>query len=137
MRALIIMLLALAAPLLARSQPCLPSDNPLRSDSPAEWVQPAQNTAWIGSPLRVGFTVNGLWSRYHCAEVGTGRLVAVSRVSTSDDLPNVGGRIRTIIRASDPLKSLQSAGQRITILPLGDPALSAIVADMEAGRGEL
>ena len=121
----------------AQAQPCLPSSDPLKSDSPAEWAQPVQNVAWIGSPLRVGLTANGAWSRYYCAEVGTGNLVHVWRVSTLDDLPNAGSRLRTVIRATDPLKSLQTAPARITFLPKDDPALSAIVADMLTGRGEL
>lgn len=119
----------LALPMASQAQPCLPA-YPTESDSPADWVQPVWNVGWIGSPLRGGVTKNGGWIRYYCAEIGTGLLVKVIRVSTVDDLANAGGRIRTIIRASDPLKSMQTAPARINMLPLTDPSLSAIVGDI-------
>lgn len=135
MRYLIAFLLLLAG--IAHAQPCLPADNPTRSDNPQAWVQPAQNVGWWGTPLHVGVTKNGAWSRYWCVEAATGRLVTVSRVSLPADWGNVGGRLRTVMGAADPLKSLQTAPSRMTVLPLTDPSLAAIVADMEAGAGEL
>jgi hypothetical protein len=109
--------------------PCLPAF-PSTSDSPANWVQPSSNVAWIGSPLRIGYSRNGQWARWYCAEMGTGQLRTITYVGTLTDLPNVGGRLRTIIGAADSLKSLQTLPSRITMLPLTDPALAAIVAEV-------
>ena len=53
-------------------------------------------------------------------------------VGTVPEFAKVGGRIATIVKAADPLKSLQTLPQRITVLPITDPSLAAIVAEMNA-----
>lgn len=107
--------------------PCLPAEKST-SESPADWVQPAANVAWIGSPRRDDVSSKGAWVRWHCAEIGTGRLVTVTYAVTLADFPNVGGRLRTILNAADPLKSLQTLPARITVLPLSDPMFAPILA---------
>ena len=107
--------------------PCLPAEKSA-SESPADWVQPKENVAWIGSPRRDDVNSKGAWVRWHCAEVGTGRLVTVTYVTTQADWSNVGGRLRTIVNATDPLKSLQTLPNRITMLPLSDPLFAPILA---------
>lgn len=118
----------LCAPVMA--QPCLPSTEATDPTAPHIWVQPAQNVAWHGTPLEWGLSKNGGWVRWHCAELNGPGFVTVTRVSTLADLPNVGGRIKTILGAADPLKSLQTAPNRIKILPITDPSLAAIVAEI-------
>mgnify|MGYP000511678566 CR=1 FL=1 len=113
----------------AFAQPCLPAF-PSSSESPADWVQPPGNAAWIGSPLRIGYSRNGQWARWYCAEVGTGQLRTITYAGTLADLGNAGNRLRTIISAADPLKSLQTLPTRITLLPLTDPRLAAVVAEI-------
>jgi hypothetical protein len=41
----------------------------------------------------------------------------------------VGSRLQTIQRAADPLKSLQDAGKRFTMVPLTDPSMSGMPRD--------
>ena len=125
----ILLFLFALLPSLAFAQPCLPAKE-APPDAPHIWIQPAQNVAWIGTPMELGLSIKGGWVRWYCAEVNGTGFVRVTRVSTLADLPNVGGRIRTIIAAADPLKSLQTAPSRINMLPLSDPALADIVAEL-------
>lgn len=116
-------------PALAFAQPCLPAKE-APATAPHIWEQPPQNVAWIGTPMQYGLSIRGGWVRWYCAEVNGPGFVRVTRVSTLADLPNVGGRVRTILAAADPLKSLQTAPSRINILPLSDPGLADIVAEI-------
>lgn len=59
------------------------------------------------------------------------------------EFSKIGGRLATIVNAADPLKSLQTLPKRITMTRLrcverctaDDPALAAVVAEMNAARG--
>ncbi|MBX3605357.1 MAG: hypothetical protein KF788_08800 [Piscinibacter sp.] len=49
---------------------------------------------------------------------------------TLAELPKVGGRLQTIMKASDPLAMLRSAGKRFPIVPLSsDPVLARLAAE--------
>ena len=85
-----------------------------------------------GSPLYSGITRNGAWVRWYCYDYARRQIARVAYVGTLPELSKVGARVQTIMKAADPLKSLQTAGSRFPILPLTDPSLAAIVADMEA-----
>ena len=89
------------------------------------------NSTWLAGPVDGGVTANGAWLRWNCAEVGTGQLQTNLYVGTVPELSKVGARVQTIIKAADPLKSLQTLPNRITVLPLTDPSLAAIVADVK------
>lgn len=63
---------------------------------------------------------------------------------TPDELPKVGGRVRTIINAADPLKSLQTLPSRVPMTKLqcsgktcfsDDPRLVPIVTELNKSRG--
>jgi hypothetical protein len=114
----------------AFAQTCLPA-KPTDSDNPHHWVQPAQNVAWHGTPMHGGVTTNGAYVRWACVNMTTREVRRVTYVGTVAEFSRAGTRLQTIMRATDPLKSLQTAGTRYTILPLTDPSLAAIVADVK------
>lgn len=122
------------------AQDCLPAtevkpaDPSMPQDGPSTWVQPEkQAPGWFGSPMRGGVTLRGAWVRWHCAELGTGRVRTVTYVGTVAEFSRIGSRLQTIVNAADPLKSLQTLPSRITVLPLTDPSLAGIVGDVNAG----
>jgi hypothetical protein len=91
------------------------------------------NATHTATPARAGLTKNGGWLRWYCVPRDLAKPVEVYRyVATPAELSKWGGRLQTIAKAADPLASLRAAGTRFTILPLTDPSLAAIVADMDA-----
>lgn len=96
-----------------------------------------------GSPLFSGVSKNGAWAWWFCPmlDPATGLTSLTVRerfeyVGTVPEFSKIGGRLATIVNALDPLKSLQTAGSRFTILPLSDPSLAAVVADMRADQAK-
>lgn len=114
----------------AQTVPCLPA---------------LDGKSLTASPMYSGVSKNGAWVYWYCV-TGTDTVVTTATgvsvikapvtpviyVGTIAELAKVGGRIATITKAADPLRSLQTAGQRFPILPLTDPSLAAVVADMKA-----
>jgi len=86
---------------------------------------------WVWSTPQMAITKNGAWYRWTCWSAVPG--VAdrtITYVATVPEFAKIGGRVGTITNAADPLKSLQTLPKRITVLPLTDPSLAAIVADL-------
>lgn len=79
-----------------------------------------------------GASKNGAWVTWDC--YGATGTVRMTYIGTLPEIAKVGGRVATIIKAPDPLRSLQTAGQRFAILPLTDPSLAAVLADMNASK---
>lgn len=102
----------------------------------AQFIPPClpaiDNNSLTASPIYSGVSKNGAWVRWYCYDDATLTVTKVQYVGTLAELSKVGGRVATIIKAADPLRSLQTAGNRFPILPLTDPSLAAIVADMNA-----
>lgn len=114
MRLLAFFLLLLS--LNAQAQPCMPY---------------VETPGWVVSTPRTGVTKNGAWIWWYCWSTKPGVPDRrVGYVGTLAEFPKIGGRIATIAKAADPLKSLQTLPKRITMLPLTDPSLAAIVADV-------
>lgn len=84
------------------------------------------NATHVAGPLKLSAAPGGVCVKWHCAERGTGRLQTNTYCGTLAELPKVGGRLQTIMKAADPLKSLQTAGSRFTILPLSDPMFDGL-----------
>lgn len=99
---------------------------------------PNTDTAeWSGGNLVTGVSANGAWAYWLCLPNvfdATHQPTMVTYVGTLAQLNLVGGRLQTIIKAADPLKSLQTLPQRVTVLPLTDPSLAAVLADMKEQR---
>ena len=79
-----------------------------------------------------GVTKNGAWVYWYCYDQTTLKITKVIYVGTLPEFAKVGGRMATIAKSATPLQTLQTLGNRITVLPLNDPSLAAIVADMKA-----
>lgn len=79
------------------------------------------NATYVATPLKLSASPEGVCVKWHCAERGTGRLQTNTYCGTLAELPKVGRRLQTIMKSADPLKSVQTAGSRFTILPLSDP----------------
>ena len=116
MRALLaLLLLCTSAQAQTVSPPCMPY-----VDTPG----------WVWSTPKMGVTKNGAWITWTCWSTTGLRDRFVTYVGTVPEFSKVGGRVATMVKAADPLKSLQTLPQRITVLPLTDPLLAAIVADV-------
>jgi len=99
------------------------------------WPQVLPNidgTSLKAGPPILGASRNGVWLVYFYVHPETNKLMRVSYVGTLPELSKVGGRLATILKSANPLLSLQTAGNRFPILPLTDPSLAAVVADMNA-----
>lgn len=89
-------------------------------------------TSLKAGPPILGASRNGVWIVWFHVDPVTNKLMRVAYVGTPAELSKVGGRIATILKSADPLRSLQTAGSRFPILPLTDPSLALVVADMNA-----
>lgn len=90
-----------------------------------------ETPGYVVSDPKMGLTKNGGWIRWTCWSTTGGPDRVVTYVGTLAEIPKVSGRLATIMKAADPLKSLQTLPNRITVLPLTDPSLAAIVADIQ------
>lgn len=124
------LLLFLALHVSAFAQPCLPATE-APPGTPHIWQQPPQNVEWIGSPIEWGISTKGAWLRWYCGEVNGPGFVPVTRVSLPSDWANIGGRVRTIMLADDPLRSLQTVPNRIKMLHLTDPAFAELLKEIK------
>ena len=120
-----------------RPRPALPTaDNPTRSDNPQAWVcSRGAERRLVGHAIARRRDEERRLVRYWCVEAATGRLVTVSRVSLPADWGNVGGRLHGDEHHGSRSRTCRPRPSRMTVLPLTDPSLAAIVADMEAGAG--
>lgn len=114
MKSFMFILCLLAFP--AQAQPCMPYVN---------------TPGWVWSNPEFAVTKNGAWYRWTCwstvSGVGDRR---ITYVATVPEFSKIGARVATILNAADPLKSLQTLPKRVTVLPLSDPSLAAIVSDI-------
>lgn len=119
MKQSILALALLAAEVTAQAQSCLPT---------------IDNATHYAYALTTGASKNGAWAQWLCQNKTTQMWELNSYVGTVPELSKVGARLQTIIKSTNPLKSLQTAGARFTILPLSDPSLALVVADMKAQK---
>jgi hypothetical protein len=90
-----------------------------------------QTELWAGTPLRHGISRHGAWVQWVCySKTPPTRTQKVVYVATVPEFSKIGGRLATIVNAQDPLASLQTLHKRVTVLPLTDPSLAAIVAEV-------
>lgn len=75
------------------------------------------------SPLYFAKNDKGVCVSWYC--YGTKATIS-TYCGTWAELPKVGGRIQTIQKAKDPLKSLQDAHKRFKIVPLDDPSMDGM-----------
>jgi hypothetical protein len=93
---------------LAQAQACLPAgDDKSTKASPPYVTYNANGMCWrwycYGQEIRV-LTACGTWAQMHL----------------------VGGRVQTIQKAADPLKSMLDAPKRFTVVPLSDPSMAGM-----------
>jgi hypothetical protein len=103
MRSLLLALFVMSA----QAQQCLPVD---RLNS---------------SPVYIDMNSAGACVRWFCY----GEAIEPKRVAycgTWEQMHLVGSRIQTIQKATDPLKSLQTLGNRITVVPMTDPTMAGM-----------
>lgn len=127
MRALLLLLFCLSA----NAQTSLPSRSPADPGAADHIVTKNGGCIWWYSyfPAFTPANQRGYELNAYCANVA--------------EFSKIGGRLATIVNAADPLKSLQTLPKRITMTRLrcvercsaDDPALSAVVAEMNAARG--
>ena len=112
--------LLLLFPGLALSQPlCLPV---------SKFEVPADQSLPFGSELLSTYNSFGACVKWLCylpefSEKYPSATQKNTYCGTWSQMHLVGPRIQTIQKAADPLKSLQSAGNRFTIIPLSDPSM--------------
>lgn len=114
MRALILLLLAMPAFGQTYSPACLPRATPPALDTPFP----------TSSAAHVSWNTVGVCVRWTCFD--TGAVSDVAYCGTWAEQAKVGARIQTIQKATDPLKSLQTAGTRFKIVPLSDPSMAGM-----------
>lgn len=73
----------------------------------------------------------GVCVRWHCyldtfSDEYPTAVQSVTYCGAWSQLHLVGGRIQTIQKAPDPLKSLQELPKRITVVPLSDPSMAGM-----------
>lgn len=102
---------------------------------PAPTCLPAPTIPPLGiaaGPANAGISRAGAWVWWDCLDLSTGATSRYEYVTTVTAVSTLGSRLQTILKAADPLKSVQTLPQRITMLPLTDPTLAAVLADMRA-----
>lgn len=86
------------------------------------------DTSLTASPAYTSWNLTGVCVRWYCylpeftPEYPSG-IQKVTYCGTWAIQNLVGGRVQTIQKAADPLKSLNDAGKRFTIVPMTDPSM--------------
>ncbi len=107
--------LALLLPSLAFGQAytvkaaCLPAVDPQSTVASTPWLR---------------WNATGVCVRWNCYKTATASAAGVTYCGTWAEQSKVGGRVNTIQKAADPLKSLQTAGARFPMVPMTDPSMS-------------
>jgi hypothetical protein len=107
---------------------CLLLPLAVRAQTGPQCLPRIDNAAWLAGDYEFRASIDGACVRWACYEVGTARVQTNTYCGTTAELSKVGSRMQTIIRAADPLKSLQTAGARFPILPLSDPQFDKLRA---------
>lgn len=70
----------------------------------------------------------GVCVRWNCQRLESGlrKFQKVEMCGTWGELPKVPGRLATMYKAGDPLKSFNEAGKRFPILPLTDQSMTGM-----------
>lgn len=87
------------------------------------------------SPIYTHISKNGACVWWYCyLDEFSDRFPTAVQRNTYCGLPTefskIGGRVDTIRKAADPLKSLQDAPKRFPILPLSDPQFDALRSEL-------
>ena len=96
--------------------------------APYVLVTPASDYVW--STPKFGLTPNGLYFKYTCWGTKPGlKTHSYTYVGLPTELSKISGRVSTIVKAADPLVSLQTYPDRNPMLPATDLRLQAIFQD--------
>jgi hypothetical protein len=95
------------------------------------------SASYTSDQFKIGVTANGQWARWNCTDKTTKKVTTTTLVGLKSQIPLIGFRVNTIMKAPDPLASLRSAGSRFVVKPLTDPTLSSIYDDAINSRGEI
>lgn len=95
------------------------------------WVD---NTEWRASSLSMGVTKNGAWAAWYCYNRADPKAVQlVRKVGTPAQLKAYPAYLQAISNAKDTTAALAALQANFAAsLPLNDPSLALIVADMDA-----
>ena len=122
MRILASLLLAPVLALAQGTEVCLPS--------PVNAI-PADQSVIFGSPAVLTYNSTGVCIKWICylptfSDQFPSATQKNQYCGSWTELSKVGGRIETIQKATDPLKSLNNAGKRFPIVPLSDPSMDGM-----------
>lgn len=81
------------------------------------------------SPLYTHISKNGACVRWYCYQENPA-VQSNTYCGLPSELSKVGTRINTIVKSPNPLKSLQDAPKRFTILPLSDPQFQVLRSEI-------
>ncbi len=84
----------------------------------------------IASPVWIHWSSHGVCSEHWCINRKTARRQINTFCGLPSEMPKVGGRLQTILKSSDPLKTANDSPQRFPILPLTDTRFHALRADL-------
>jgi hypothetical protein len=92
-------------------------------------IPEVKTPGWIAGVPEVQWNTVGVCVRWFCGPdpyVDNGTYQVVQYCGTWAEFAKVPGRIATIKKATDPLKSAQTAGSRYVIVPLTDPSMAGL-----------
>ena len=96
---------------------------------PVTCIPALATPGWAATEPQLKWNDVGICVQWDCVpstyEVD-GKYRAVTYYGTWAEFAKVPGRVATIKKAADPLKSAQDAGKRYTIVPLTDPSMAGM-----------
>jgi hypothetical protein len=85
----------------------------------------------LATEMWSSISANGVCVRWWCIQRDKGLRQINTYCGLWSEIPKVGGRVDTIRKASDPLKSLNDAGKRFPIKDLFSPEFNELRAEID------
>lgn len=105
-------------------------DAPIKGDIPLQCLPNMHTDRHIASPLWVHYSIHGVCVEHWCVDRKTGLRQMNTYCGLLSELPKVGGRVQTIIKSADPLKTARESPKRFEILPLTDTRFNELRSEL-------
>lgn len=106
-------------------------DTPIKGPLPLQCLPLMHTDTHIASPLWTHFSSHGACGEWWCIDRKTKLRQMNAYCGTITELPKVGGRVATILKSLDPLKTAQDSPKRFPILPLTDPTFHELRQELK------
>lgn len=105
-------------------------DDPIKGNLPLQCLPLMHTDTHIASPPWVHYSSHGVCVEHWCIDRKTKLRQMNTYCGLISELPKVGGRVATILKSPDPLKTARESPGRFPILPLTDTRFNELRSEL-------